>query len=249
MSGYCGRGEAMGHVGEILQGALGGEPFLVSLPAPWLRSVVTVRSAEAWTVTPADRTKALRAAQLASVSGAFAVAVESEVPVGRGCGSSTADCVAAVRAMRPELGAAAVAAIVVAAEAACDGTMFGLQPVAFFPRRGRVLKVLGEAWPAMGVRMVDLGGATVDTLGLERIRYTAAEMGEFGALLQELETAVRSGDGRGVAAVATRSAEIHQQYRPHAGFEAFRREAMAAGAWGGAVAHSGTVAAALGELG
>ncbi|MCX6605958.1 MAG: hypothetical protein NTV52_20530, partial [Acidobacteria bacterium] len=78
----------MGHVGEILQGALGGEPFLVSLPAPWLRSVVTVRASEAWMVTPADRTKALRAAQLASISGAFSVAVESEMLVGRGCGSS-----------------------------------------------------------------------------------------------------------------------------------------------------------------
>ena len=248
MSGYCGRGEAMGHVGEILQGALGGEPFLVSLPAPWLRSVVTVRAAEAWQVTPADRTKALRAVQLARGDGALAVTVETAMPVGRGCGSSTADCVAAVRAVRPEMGAAEVARIVVEAEAACDGTMFGLEPVAFLPRRGRVLKALGTAWPAMGIRMVDLGGAAVDTLGLERIRYSAAEMGEFGALLQELEAAVRAGNGRGVAAVASRSAEIHQRYRPHAGFREFQRQAMAAGAWGVAVAHSGTVAAVLGEL-
>ena len=248
MCGYCGRGEAMGHVGEILQGALGGEPFLVSLPAPWLCSVVTVRAAEAWTVTPGDRTKALRAAQLAGGEGAFVVTVESAMPVGRGCGSSTADCVAAVRAVRPEMGAAEVARIVAAAEEACDGTMFGLQPVAFLPRRGLVLKVLGTAWPEMGVRMVDLGGAAVDTLGLERIAYKAAEMGEFGALLAELEVAVRAGDGRGVAAVATRSAEIHQRYRPHLGFRAFRERAMADGAWGVAVAHSGTVAAVLGEL-
>ncbi len=248
MSGYCGRGEAMGHVGEILQGALGGEPFLVSLPAPWLRSVVTVRVAEAWTVIPADRTKALRAAQLAGGHGPFAVTVETEMPVGRGCGSSTADCVAAVRAVRPELGAADVAQIVVEAEWACDGTMFGLEPVAFFPRRGQVLKELGTAWPAMGVRMVDLGGAAVDTLGLERIRYAAAEMEEFGALLEELEAAVGAGDGRRVAAVASRSAEIHQRYRPHPGFRRFQQDAMAAGAWGVAVAHSGTVAAVLGEL-
>ena len=249
MSGYCGRGEAMGHVGEILQGAIGGEPFLVSLPAPWLRSVVTVRAAEAWSVTPRDRTKALRAAQLAWGDGALAVTVESSMLVGRGCGSSTADCVAAVRAVRPEWQPAEVARVVVAAEAACDGTMFGVEPVAFLPRRGRVLQVLGAAWPTMGVRMVDLGGAAVDTLGLERISYTAGEMGEFGKLLQELEAAVQAGDGRGVAAVASRSAEIHQRYRPHVAFGEFQRGAMAAGAWGVAVAHSGTVAAVLGELG
>ena len=136
MSGYFGRAEAMGHAGEILQGGvrLGDriEPFLVSLPVRAYRSTVTVRRASTWIVAPEWKTKALRAAELAwgELDGALEVAVESAIPVGRGCGSSTADCVGAVRAVADLLGlswdAEAVARMVQRAEMASDATMFDL---------------------------------------------------------------------------------------------------------------------------
>lgn len=70
MSGCFGRAEAIGHVGEILQGAIryrgALEPFLISLPAPLIRSVATAEPAPCWSIEPEWKTKALRAAREAA---------------------------------------------------------------------------------------------------------------------------------------------------------------------------------------
>jgi uncharacterized protein involved in propanediol utilization len=249
LSGYFRRGEAIGHAGEILQGGVrlngGVEPFLVTLPVPAFRSAVTVRSASEWRVTPGWKTKALRAAQLAwTGSGALDVLVESEIPVGRGCGSSTADCVAAVRAVA-RLNAEEIAAVVQRAELASDATMFDLEPVAFLPRAGTLLQRFDGAWPEMKVDVIDMGGPAVDTLDCQVPPYSADELDEFADLLTELQAAVISGDTASVGRVALRSGAIHQRYRPHAEWETVTARALSAGAVGVALAHSGTVAAVL----
>lgn len=254
MSGCFGRAEAMGHAGEILQGGvrLGErvEPFLVTLPLPAFRSAVTVMRGAAWSVTPAWKTKALRAAQLAwNREGALEVSVESAIPVGRGCGSSTADCVATVRAVADLAGiswaAEEVARLVQRAESASDATMFDLKPVAFLPRTGEVLRRIDGAWPEMNVEVIDMGGLCVETIDCPVPSYSADELDEFADLLVELEAAVASGDAAGVGRVALRSGAIHQRFRPHAEWERLTARAMAAGAFGVALAHSGTVAGVL----
>jgi uncharacterized protein involved in propanediol utilization len=249
LSGYFGRGEAIGHAGEILQGGvrLEGrvEPFLVTLPVPAFRSTVNVRSAAEWRVTPAWKTKALRAAQLAwTGSGALDVLVESEIVVGRGCGSSTADCVATVRAVA-DLSAERIAAVVQRAELASDATMFDLEPVAFLPRAGTLLRRFEGVWPEMHVEVIDMGGPPVETLDCAVPSYSAEELDEFADLLAELQAAVTSGDAVKVGRVALRSGAIHQRYRPHAEWDAVTTRALSAGAVGVALAHSGTVAAVL----
>lgn len=255
MSGYFGRAEAMGHAGEILQGGvrLGErvEPFLVTLPVPVFRSAVTVRRDSAWSVTPAWKAKALRAARLAwgLLDGALEVAVESAIPVGRGCGSSTADCVATVRAVADLLGvswsAEEVARLVQRAELASDATMFDLKPVAFLPRTGELLLRFDGAWPEMNVEVIDMGGPMVETLDCPVPPYSAGELDEFAELLVELEAAVVTGDAAGVGRVALRSGAIHQRYRPHAEWDRLTGRAVAGGALGVALAHSGTVAGVL----
>jgi len=257
LSGYFGRGEGIGHAGELLQGALrlNGrvEPFLVTLPAPEYRSEAAARSARRWSVNPRWKTKALGAAQAAcarwDVRGAMALTIASAIPVGRGCGSSTADCVAAVRAVAAAVGVFAnaeeIAEIVHCAEVACDPTMFGREPVVFLPRAGRVLRRLAPRWPALRATVADLGGPAVDTDACSVPRYTADELEEFRELLARLESAFDTGDGRELARVAMRSAHIHQRRRPHSRWLAFRDSAMRQGAWGVAISHSGTVAAVL----
>lgn len=255
MSGCFGRAEAMGHAGEILQGGvrLGErvEPFLVTLPVPEFRSAVTVRRGSAWSVTPAWKTKAFRAAKLAwgSLDGALEVVVNSSIPVGRGCGSSTADCVAAVRAVADFLnaswGAEVVARLVQQAELASDATMFDLKPVAFLPRTGELLRRFDGAWPEMNVEVIDMGGPVVETLDCPVPSYSASELDEFAGLLIELEAAVAAGDAVGLGRVALRSGAIHQRYRPHSQWDRLTMRAMAAGAFGVTLAHSGTVAGVL----
>lgn len=256
MSGCSGHGRAIGHAGEILQGAIrmagGIEPFLVTLPVPEFQSTATVQQAATWCIEPQWKMKTLRATQLAMGSkDPLAVTISSNIPVGRGCGSSTADCVAAVRAVADLLDASweaeDIARLVHRAELASDSTMFDLRPVAFLPRMGELLRSLGMAWPPVSVDVIDMGGPDVATLDCGVSAYTERELDEFVTLLDDLERAIGIGDVRGIGRVALRSAEIQQRYRPHSCWDAVRVQAMAEGASGVAVAHSGTVAAVLGK--
>ena len=246
MSGCSGNAEAIGHAGEILQGVIDGESFLVTLPAPGLRSIATAAEAAAWSIEPAFKTKALRAAQLAA-PGPLRLRIDTAIPIGRGYGSSTADCSAAVRAVANHLDADQIAAILHEAEAASDSTMFGEEPVVFLPRRGRVLKRLRGLWPHTHVTVIDLGGDAVDTLETPLPNYTARDCLDFTRLLVKLEAAFAEGNLTEIADVATRSAWIHQEHHPHARWVPVYRQLMAAGALGVARAHSGTLAAALSQ--
>ena len=138
-----------------------------------------------------------------------------------------------------------MARLVQRAEFASDATMFDLKPVAFLPRTGELLRQFDRAWPEMNVEVIDMGGPAVETINCPVPLYTAGELDEFADLLVELEEAVASGDAAGVGRVALRSGAIHQRYRPHAEWERLTVRAMAGGALGVALAHSGTVAGVL----
>ena len=243
MSGYSGSAEAIGHAGEILQGVLDGEVFLVTLPAPILRSLATARRSCEWSIDPPTKLKSLRAAQLAA-AGPFMLRIDSNIPAGRGYGSSTADCVAAVRALA-SLAPAQIAGIVHQAEAASDSTMYGAEPVVFLPRQGRLLKPLHGSWPHAHVTVIDLGGDAVDTLATPLPTYSAVERKIFIDLLAKLEAAFAGGDLNQIAQVATASTLIHQAHRPHPKWPVTYAALTAAGALGVATAHSGTLVAGL----
>jgi uncharacterized protein involved in propanediol utilization len=257
LSGYYGRAEAIGHAGEILQGAVcilnRVEPFLVTLPAPNFRSEATICTSDTWSVHPSWKTKALTAAQLAcqkwGSASVLRIEVNSHMPIARGCGSSTADCVAVVRAVAAMISRPCspeeIARIVQQAETASDSTMFDLEPIAFLPRSGKVLHHFDAKWPAMNISVVDLGGPDVETLDSPIPNYTESELDEFYWLLQELGRALQQGDAEALGRVATRSAIIHQHHRPHPDFQNFLEKAKAAGAYGVALAHSGSIAAVL----
>jgi uncharacterized protein involved in propanediol utilization len=224
------------------------------LPAPSLRAEAVVRQASRWSVWPPRKTKALAAARLAAEhwgwTGQAMLCIRSAIPIGRGYGSSTADCTAAIRAIGVMAGVDAadedVARLAARAELASDSTMFGMQPVAFLPLLGRCLRRLDGGWPDdLAVETVDLGGPPVDTCGTRRPDYTAAELDEFAWLLREAESAFARRDGTELARIATRSAEIHMGHRPHRNWEWLRRLAHAKRALGVAIAHSGTGAAIL----
>lgn len=256
MSGCSGSGKSIGHAGELLQGVIGNEPFLVTLPAPPFTSHAIIRDSDEADdhVQPAWKSKALRAARIAwnRLDGpvrSFRLTIDSATPVGRGCGSSTSDCVAAIRAVADLLGRAIsandIAQWSTEAEMAADATMFDLRPVAFSQRRGRVLRPLGAAYPAMRVIVADLGGSPVDSVTRPTPAYSDAEIDEFQKLLWLLEESIERQDASGVARVATDSAAIQQRHYPHPRWKDFVAAVERADALGVACAHSGTVAVAL----
>ncbi|MFI6875233.1 GHMP kinase [Streptomyces sp. NPDC050400] len=260
-----GTGYAPCHHGEILQGVFrddhGGHcPGLVTLPMnePGTHARFVPRHGTL-TVTPADRTKALRAAALTieecaalrrqDVCGGE-LRLTGNIPVGLGMGSSTSDVLAAVRAVADafalRLAPGTVTRIALRAELACDPLMLDDRPRLFAQRHGRVLEVLGEALPPVVVVGCALaGGAPVDTLALPAPSCTDDDIDTYESLRTHMRRAVRDRDPRLLGHVATASARLGQLRLRQAGFDTLTALADRAGAVGVQIAHSGSVAGVL----
>ena len=174
------------------------------------------------------------------------VSIASNIAPGRGCGSSTSDVAAAVRATLRALGRSVssegIARLAVAAEGASDATFWD-RPVLFAQRHGHVIEDYKSPLPPLEVLAFETapGGAGIDTLALPAPRYVEREIRTFEELRTSLRLALERSDARGVAVVATRSALLNQRYLPQPGLEEVAELARRVGAIGIQVAHSGEV--------
>lgn len=252
------RAVAYAHAGEILQGAVQRDGqihrVLVSLSTPELRSTALFRpqSEGGLRVFPFWKRKSLRAAALAleAIGKATAngvIEISDEIPICRGWGSSTSDCVAVIRAVAScysaNLASEAIARIAQEAETSSDGTMFGDRVAAFLHCEGRVLEELGPSLPRLRMVAVEPASGTcgVSTDDLCRPRYTGAQLDCFNALIERTRAALRAGDSSGIGAVASASAAINQSFLPKPHYEAVTWVAEQTHAAGVAAAHSGTL--------
>ncbi|MGQ9814746.1 MAG: GHMP family kinase ATP-binding protein [Candidatus Roseilinea sp.] len=274
-----GAGCAFGHHGELLQGVFRADEAdssrrargLITLPCRlfWCRARFTPDERNGrgggWgalpcvRAVPPDKVKARRAAEYAlqSLSAPLGgqLHIVSNIPSGRGLGSSTADVTAAIRAVFDCYGAPAcesqVARLAVAAETASDAMMFWRGPaspaVLFAQREGRVIETFGGPLPPLIALGFDAAPDTpgIDTLGLPLPAYTPPEQDEFEALRRQVRHAISTGDSALIGQAATRSAMINQRYLPTPGFEQWMEVGAAHGAVGVQVAHSGTVVGLL----
>ncbi|MEV1295871.1 GHMP kinase [Pseudonocardia sp. NPDC049635] len=258
-----GHGYSGCHHGELLQGFFRGpggtpRPGLVTLPSPAAGVHARFRpdpELTGVTVHPPGRTKAARAAGLAlrrvTPPGApwgGRLRLAGPVTPGLGMGSSTADVVAAVRAVADACGAVpdphTVARIAVAAEGASDPLMFDDPAARLFAQRdGVVVEVLGPSLPPLLVLgcLLD-GGRPVDTPAGEPAVPAARLVDAYEELRDRLRAALAVGDPAGVAAVATRSARLH---RTDDQLDRLLAAAEVPGVLGVQIAHSGSVAGLL----
>jgi uncharacterized protein involved in propanediol utilization len=210
----------------------------------------------ALTVAPHWRCKALRAAELTlrelepilgeSLGGALSV--YSDVPLGRGFGSSTSDVLASIRAVADafeiQLPRESVARLAVAAETASDSLMYDRSAVLFAHREGELIEDFGARLPAMHV--LGFGtGLPVETVGFLPARYTPRELDRFDELRTLLRSAVRNRDVALVGEIATVSTRINQSHLPIPRLEQVCAIAAEAGAAGVHTAHSGDIAGLL----
>jgi uncharacterized protein involved in propanediol utilization len=262
---YCDRRTGFGiapcHHGEWLQGEFQDGPLsvqgLVTVPCPLFRSRATFAlnpHAATVRVHPKTHVKASKAAQLTlqwfgrpHVGGELSI--RNRAPAGFGFGSSTADCLSAIRAVASALGrvlpAEAEARLAIAAEGASDSTMFdATRPVLFLQCYGRILEAFYPGWPEMFL----LGFCTgtdakgVDTASVRRPAYSMAERREFARLRADVRRGIESQSVELLGQVAARSAEINHRYFPIPQFselEALVRKVDAAGIQ---VAHTGCLA-------
>ena len=262
-----GPGEIHAHHGEIVQGMFYSsdgtvEHGLVTLPCTLFRTGARFRPLRSGplTVEPGDRSRAKAAARLTldalgRTGWGGAIRIESNVPIQWGCGSSTTDVLATIRAVADAFGAvlepAWIAGLAVAAETASDSLMFGPgRAVLFAQRRGRVLLDLGGPLPAVRVLGFNTEGERgVATLTLPPVPYSAWEIEAYRAILGLLRRAVEEQDPGLLGRVATGSTLIMQRHRPKRHMPELLGLAKEAGALGVQVAHSGTVAGFLFEPG
>lgn len=253
-----GTGRASAHHGELIQGVFQDQNGrlqrgLVTLPLNQMGSFATFRIGNSGgiTVIPPEKTKAAKAAflTLRHIDGHHAsglLTVESTIPVGHGYGSSTADVVAAIRAvadtfetgLRPSI----ISRLAVEAERASDAIAFEDQAVLFAQREGMVIEHFGDALPpiwVIGFKAND--GQLVDTLALPPARYSGEEIQTFAMLRGLAARAIRYQDPQLLGQAATLSAKISQRHLAKAQFATALSIANDFGACGVQVAHSGSL--------
>ncbi len=192
---------AFGTFGELLQGVLpDGVDFLVTFPI--------TRRARAWfrlepsgplRVYPTHKRRSLRVARTllesAGHPGGGTLVIDSELPVGKGLASSSADLVATVRVVGGALGLDTSPAAIedwLRRIEPTDGVMYpGV--VAFDHRRVRLRSFLGTL-PALTVVAIDEGGR-VDTVAFNRLPkpFSAAEKDEWNRCCASVPRPARSG--------------------------------------------------------
>lgn len=253
-----GYAEAIGHHGELVQGLFEDDGArlrraLVSLPCRQLRSKARFRANDRdhVSVVPASREKARRAAEL--TINAFGrpgaggnLAIDSNIPVGRGMGSSTADVLASIQAvldwLKLEVRSDNVMRIAVNAETACDSTLFKQQAVLFAHRDGIVVESFRRPLPPIDFISVDTTpDVTVNTLEFAPARYDQLEIETFRPLRGLLRAAIKNADARMLGRVATASAHINERFLPKPGLDEIQAIGARFDAVGIQVAHSGTV--------
>jgi uncharacterized protein involved in propanediol utilization len=250
-------GLATSHAGEILQGALrrgaSTQRLLLSLPAPalWSRAEVVPTPGRPFAIEPSSAAKAYAGAcrLLQALRGKrpdVCVRLTTNIPVGKGCGSSTTDILATMRALLAHTGRhleeEAPARLI---EEASDGSVLS-RPALFRHREGIVEEYLPDEFPPMRVMVVDaLPAQSIDTVDLTRPRYSNTQLSHFADLVAELRCAFRARNPFRLGAVATASARVSQQYLPKPHFDTFVDLVRRVGGYGVSVSHSGTVMSAL----
>lgn len=239
--------------GELVQGVdPDGGAFLVSCPIDRAAEVRATVDGSGLTSGPSARPKALAAAEwtlavLGRGSLGVRLEVRSDLPVGRGYGTSTADVVGAIAATAGALGKELSPAEIVRLAAAIepsDGTMFpGLALVD--GRTGSRWEILGPP-PALDIVVLDFGGA-VDTVGYHARRPDASPgLTALQARAVDLvRRGVRRADPAALGAGATLSALANEVLLPKPALVETLELAARLGAFGICAAHSGT---ALGLL-
>ncbi|MGI9860305.1 hypothetical protein SDD30_02840 [Moorella naiadis] len=242
-----------GSCGELVQGVVGGQYFLITCPIK-LGAEVRVNLQPGSRISgPRERIKALRAVRLALnyLNSPWGARVEicSPLPPGKGLASSTADVVAALvataGALGRELSVEVITQLALALEPS-DGTFLpGI--VRFDHLAGKKWEYLGQP-PPLDILIVDPGGV-VDTVLFNQRRDLPNLNLAKEREVREATRLVREGLSRGrtdlVARGATLSALANQGilYKPE--LEPILKIAISSGALGVNTAHSGTVIGVL----
>lgn len=259
---FEGIGTAPAHVGELVQLMA---PFygrlyrcLVTLPCPELysRCTVKLRRGHELATVPSTHEKTRTAVQmllneLGLETFGGTITMEDNINEGHGCGSSTSNIVAALRATANALGPivkekdylspVTTGRLSIAAEEASDSTMFpAAETILWAQRDTLVLRRWHQSLPAMTVLSLQLSEEPVNTCELEPAKYSQGQIRIFEQdLLPMLDRGLTEQDPSLVGQAATISSIINNEFLPKPRFDVLL-EITKQYAHGLSVAHSGT---------
>jgi L-threonine kinase len=251
-----GVGRAFGTCGELVQGQFdSGEDFLITLPVDmWAEVRVTVDPTSNEVRGNVEKIKtSLAIRKVLDYFGCpnFGAIFQSQsnLPEGKGMASSSADIVAACRAVSAALNlplsAEEISRIAISIEPT-DGVMYS-GSVCYLHREGSLLETLGKLSPA-NLLVLDFGNQ-IDTVAFNQIpkNYTAVERRQIKQACELIRMGIQIQDLAQIGLGATLSAEVNQRILPKPHFEKIISIAREHGASGVCTAHSGTVLGLLFE--
>lgn len=243
-----GTGSCFGTFGELAQGVHLGRPFLITLPIPDLQSravFIPQENSKGITGSPLHE-KAIFACesllQWFGITSGGCLYVDSNIPVGKGMASSSADLVASMRAVATSYGLPLtehVISMIAASIEPTDGVMYdGI--VAYEYQNGELIESFGQL-PQCQLIGIDTGG-TVDTIAYNQQgkTYTNEEKKQCSKAYHLIQEGMQSYNLSSIFEASTMSATINQRFLPNPYFDRFLRLREKYGG-GIVVAHSGTV--------
>lgn len=242
-----------GSCGELVQGTAAGMNFLVTCPIN-LYSKVSVSLSANRTAACRSGHKTVEAVQrtLKHLGLAFdgvEIRVDSELPVGKGMASSSADisaaCLAAAIAAGESIDGETICRIALEIEPTDGIFLPGITMIDHVT--GKICRSMGDP-PEIIIAVFDAGGE-VDTIDFN-LRSDLAELNcrkepEVMEALRMVEQGIRSGDSRLIGAGATLSALANQAILFKPSLESIIAISRSFGAVGVNAAHSGTVIGVL----
>jgi uncharacterized protein involved in propanediol utilization len=249
-----GYGKSFASFGEIVQGRTSDdEDFLVTLPVDlWSTCELTCTRIRGPLVIECDLPKSRATVEhvlerLGLVSGYHIdIKFTRNIPVGKGLSSSTADMLAALRALQEVFGFLLTDEFVsrLFHEIEPHDALHYNNSVVYNHRKGRLIRNLGYI-PSFAVVCVDKGGM-VDTIAYNKDKvFAACHMKAFDVLLADLIAAFDAANDCAIARCATRSAQLHAERIGDKFLAQCLELAAADGALGLQATHSGTCAGFL----
>jgi L-threonine kinase len=247
-----GKGSCNGTLGELVQGIIGKRPFLITLPTPSLRSeAIFIPDPAVSEIRVVDsKVKAMKAGKLLfqqfGLKGGGLLDIRSNIPIGKGMASSSADIVAALKAIAESYSLPLkneMISTIAAKIEPTDGVMYD-EVVAYDYIQGELIESFGALPPFIFVG-IDLGG-TVDTIEFNQYEkaYNWHDQNHFLEAYEWVKVGFKKKNLAFICKAATISARINQKILPKPSFKEF--EKLAHTCQGGiVVAHSGTVVGIL----
>lgn len=243
-----GFGRAFGTFGELLQGVLpSNQNFLVTFPInKFSRATFIRKENHSLQVFPSNKVKTLKLAELLlnhyDLPLEGLLYIDSDIPEGKGLASSSADLVAAARAIKMgydlDFTPRKLEELMGKIEPT-DGVMHqGI--VSYYHVEVRIKKFLGSL-PKLIILGIDEGGE-VDTINFNRnkIYFSSHEKQQYADLLYQLEEAVMRQHLTEIGIIATMSAKLNQKIKKNAHLNDLIKINQEINGLGVIAAHSGT---------